>query len=231
MSERKEVAPEIEQKVLKFAQDNEKFTTKQLFEAYPNNPESILRYALNNLRLDNKIHSYGSKRSTFYSVKADLPLEESALQAKEEGPDYEAEILKVIKEKKVVTTSQLVNELGFPSRVKVARALDGLIDQELVYTEGVKRCRKYIWHKVTPGEVVQVLADTAQENGRIESVDQLNRFLLNADEYPSIGITSNARGEITFRYKKLGSLIFQKEFANPKDFIKFIRDITEISDE
>ena len=229
MSERKEVAPEIEQKVLKFAQDNEKFTTKQLFEAYPNNPEFILRYALNNLRLDNKIHSYGSKRSSFYSIKADLPLEEPPPLP--EGPSYEEEIPKVIKERKVITTSQLVTELGFTSRVRVARVLNDLIDKELIYTEGVKRCRKYIWHTVTPSEVVQVLEDNAQGNGKIESVDQLNRFLLNADEYPSIGITSNARGEITFRYKKLGSLIFQKEFSDPKDFIKFIRDITEISDE
>lgn len=230
MNERKEVALEIEQKVLKFAQNHEKFTTKQLFEAYPNNPEFILRYALNNLRFDNTIHVYGTKRSTFYSLKTDLPLEEPTLPGKE-GLNYEKEIPEVIKEKKVVTTSQLVTELGFCSRIRVLKVLVELVEKELVYTEGVKKNRKYIWHTTTPGETIEALAENAKEGMRINVIDQLSSFLRNADDYPSIGITSNARGEFTFRYKKLGTLVFQKEFTDAKELENFIRKITEISNE
>jgi hypothetical protein len=77
--QRREVAPEIEQKILRFAQAKEQFVTKELFESYPNNPEYVLRYALNNLILDKKINMYGEKRGAFYSIKGGLQTPEGSL--------------------------------------------------------------------------------------------------------------------------------------------------------
>lgn len=68
---RRDVAPELEQKVYKIALAHDTFTTKQVFEVYPDNPEFLLRYALNNLRIDKKIFMYGNKRGAYYSIKSD----------------------------------------------------------------------------------------------------------------------------------------------------------------
>ena len=77
--QRKEVAPEIEEKILRFAQSKEQFVTKELFESYPNNPEYVLRYALNNLILDKKINMYGERKGAFYSIKSGLQIPEGSL--------------------------------------------------------------------------------------------------------------------------------------------------------
>jgi hypothetical protein len=77
--QRREVAPEIEEKILRFAKGKEQFVTKELFESYPNNPEHVLRYALNNLILDKKINMYGERRGAFYSIKSGLQTPEGSL--------------------------------------------------------------------------------------------------------------------------------------------------------
>lgn len=70
--ERKDVPDEILEKVLKFANTHKTFLTKELFNAYPNNQEFLLRYALNNLRIDKKLCMYGAKRGSYYSTDFNL---------------------------------------------------------------------------------------------------------------------------------------------------------------
>lgn len=69
--QRKEVDSVIEEKILRFAKERETFTTKELFEANPNIQEFLLRYALNNLRIDEKVFMFGNKRGAYYSTKKD----------------------------------------------------------------------------------------------------------------------------------------------------------------
>jgi len=90
---RKEVSPEIEEKVLRFAKDRETFTVKDVFEAYPNNQEYLLRYAILNLRIDGKIFMFGNKRGAYYSVS---PVEQAAVveEEKKEGLTWHELVLR-----------------------------------------------------------------------------------------------------------------------------------------
>lgn len=69
---RKDVPKEFEDKILRLAQSQQTFTTKDVFTAYPNNQEFMLRYALNNLRIDKKIFMHGNKRGAFYSTSINV---------------------------------------------------------------------------------------------------------------------------------------------------------------
>lgn len=62
-----EVQPEITAKVIRFINAKEKFTTKELFAAYENTPEHLLRIALNNCRVEKKVFMHGNKRGAFYT--------------------------------------------------------------------------------------------------------------------------------------------------------------------
>jgi predicted transcriptional regulator len=70
--EKKDIPIELEEKILKFASTKETFTTKDLFEKYPNNPEFVLRYALNNLRIENRIQMIGNKKGAYYTSNMNL---------------------------------------------------------------------------------------------------------------------------------------------------------------
>lgn len=65
--ELQDVQPEITAKVIRFIESKNKFTTKELFSAYENTPEHLLRIALNNCRVQEKIFMHGNKRGAFYS--------------------------------------------------------------------------------------------------------------------------------------------------------------------
>jgi predicted transcriptional regulator len=70
--EKKDIPIELEEKILKFASTKETFTTKDLFEKYPNNPEFVLRYALNSLRIENRIQMIGNKKGAYYTSNMNL---------------------------------------------------------------------------------------------------------------------------------------------------------------
>lgn len=66
------VPQEIIDKIIRFSDKNDTFTTKQLFETYPNNPEHLLRSGLVILRNQQKVYMYGNKRGAYYSKNKDI---------------------------------------------------------------------------------------------------------------------------------------------------------------
>ena len=64
---RQSVDDSIIKKILRFAETRETFTVKELFEAYPNNPDFVLRNGLVNLRIDEKLFMIGNKKGAYYT--------------------------------------------------------------------------------------------------------------------------------------------------------------------
>lgn len=141
--ERKDVAPEMEQKIFDFAQTKETFTTKEVFEKFENNPEFLLRYALNNLRIDNKIRMYGNKRGAYYSVKFNLSEStEGQDTPKSDNSDLKQRILDLASKQTgwFSRTDLNIENVSIPI---VLAAIKELIQEEKLDTQGELRWTKY----------------------------------------------------------------------------------------
>jgi len=140
---RREVPQEMMDKVLKFAQANERFTTKELFTKFENNPEFLLRYALNNLRIDKAILMYGNKRGSFYSTNFNLSAgESSATEPGSSSSDLKTRILELAKKQSgwFARTDLGIDDVSIPAILTIIKEL---IEEKQLESQGALRWTKY----------------------------------------------------------------------------------------
>lgn len=130
---KKEVPIEIEEKVLKFANEKIKFTIKEVFEKYSNNPEFLLRYAINNLRIDNKIFIHGNKRGAYYSINKNEEsdnIENKHIEEEKNNSSLRERILKNAKEDWFTRPQLNIEDVSIPIVLKVINelVLEGKLD-------------------------------------------------------------------------------------------------------
>lgn len=139
--EKREVPEEMLAKVLSFAKTKETFTTKEVFEKFPNNPEFLLRYALNNLRIDNEICMYGEKRGAFYSTNFNLS---DAEPEPDNGPisDLKQRVLDQIQKQAgwFARTDLGIEDATVPAVLNIIKEL---IDENILESQGSLRWTKY----------------------------------------------------------------------------------------
>jgi hypothetical protein len=152
---KKEVPNELFLKVLRFAKEHDTFTTKQLFEAYPNNQEFLLRYAIQNLRIEEKIYMFGNKRGAYYSMNPNAGSEKQDLEPTD--PDkpnsYASKEVKelILAEAKkrnglYFKRSELGLEEKYPIHVIIA-SIKQLIEDGELEVQGVRRWTEYRYSK------------------------------------------------------------------------------------
>jgi len=148
----KPIPVEIETKVFEFAKLNKTFTTKELFEKYPNNPEFVLRYALNNLRINNKIQMYGNKRGSFYSVDFNLEVDSHSNKPSKENDQIN---LQSIKEKILSQSNKFTSwfkrpDLNLEEPInEILVALKELESEKKLTIRGVARWTEYHFGEVS----------------------------------------------------------------------------------
>lgn len=137
------------EKILKFATTKETFTTKELFAQYPNNPELILRYGLNNLRIDEKIFMYGNKKGAYYSLKKELNTEKNIDKEKEQSTikDIVLNKVKLINGWFKTVDLNLTEKYG---HITVLNTLHELNKNGLVIIRGAKRWTEYRFNNGQP---------------------------------------------------------------------------------
>lgn len=155
---RKEVPDELIIKVMRFAKEHNIFTTKQLFEAYPNNQEFLLRYAVINLRIDEKIYMFGNKRGAYYSMNPNAGLEKDDL-AEPTDPDKpnsyaskEVKELILAEAKKRNGRFFKRSELGLEEKYAihiVIASMKQLIEEGELEVQGIRRWTEYRYSKGT----------------------------------------------------------------------------------
>ena len=139
---RKEVSPEIEEKVLRFATSRETFTVKDVFEAYPNNQEYLLRYAILNLRIDGKIFMFGNKRGAYYSIN---PVEQATIieEEKKDGLTWHELVLREARKFQGKWFKRTDLELKDYSVPQIITTLKELIDLGKIDKRGELRWTEY----------------------------------------------------------------------------------------
>jgi (2Fe-2S) ferredoxin len=139
---RKEVPEEMMEKILKFAQSKERFVTKEVFQKFENNPEFLLRYALNNLRIDNKIKMYGNKKGAFYSTNFNLVEIESDGNTNTDNSDLKQRILDLSSKFTgwFSRTDLKIEDVSIPV---VLSAIKELVQEEKLDIQGELRWTKY----------------------------------------------------------------------------------------
>jgi hypothetical protein len=142
--EKKDIPIELEEKILKFASTKETFTTKDLFEKYPNNPEFVLRYALNNLRIENHIQMYGTKRGSYYSINFNLKEEsgEVSSTSNTSNSDLKQRILDLSEKFPGwwARTELGIDDVSVPN---ILSSIKELIEEKKVESQGSLRWTKY----------------------------------------------------------------------------------------
>lgn len=165
--DKKEVPEEMEQKVFAFAQTKERFSTKEVFEKFPNNPEFLLRYALNNLRIDNKICMYGNKRGAYYSTNFNLTqTTQEADQPKSNNSDLKQRILDLAGQQNgwFSRTDLKIDDVSVPV---VLATIKQLIEEQKLETEGALRWTTY-----------RLIGNTNNQKINKPSGDQLSKDIL-----------------------------------------------------
>ena len=142
--EHKDIPVEIEDKIFKFASTQERFTTKDIFEKYPNNPEFILRSALNNLRIENRIQMYGAKKGSFYSINFNLKEknEEVSSTSNTSNSDLKQRILDLAEKFPGwwARTELGIDDVSIPN---ILFSIKELIEEKKVESQGSLRWTKY----------------------------------------------------------------------------------------
>lgn len=141
--DKKDVPEEMEQKILTFAQTKETFTTKEVFEKFPNNPEFLLRYALNNMRIDNKICMYGNKRGAFYSTNFNLSGgSEPQAESNDDSSELKVRILELATKQTgwFARTDLNIEKESVPT---VLQAIKQLIEEKKLESQGSMRWTRY----------------------------------------------------------------------------------------
>lgn len=141
--DKKEVPEEFESKILAFAQTKDTFTTKDVFQKFENNPEFLLRYALNNLRIDNKICMYGNKKGAYYSVNFNLSeTVEGQDSPKPDNSDLKQRILDLSSKLTgwFSRTDLKIEDVSIPV---VLSAIKELVQEEKLDIQGELRWTKY----------------------------------------------------------------------------------------
>lgn len=144
--EYKEVSQEIMQKVINFVTTHKTFTTKELFLAYPNNQEFLLRYALNNLRIEKKVYMQGNKKGAIYLTAPDLILntDYAPLTVSNNSANYNLQ-------ERVLALAQSLGGWFTRPELKiedvsppiVISALQSLINNKKLQSRGVRRWTQY----------------------------------------------------------------------------------------
>lgn len=148
------IPQEILDKVIRFSDKNDTFTTKQLFEAYPNNPEHLLRSALVILRSQQKVFMYGNKRGAYYSKNNNIDMEsvsENAEQIRNSNTTTLKELIlnnaKKFNGNWFKRPDLTIVEASIPS---VIECLKDLITDGKIITRGAKRWTEY---KISDGSI------------------------------------------------------------------------------
>ena len=177
----------IIQKILRFAATKETFTTKELFAQYPNNPELILRYGLNNLRIDEKIFMYGNKKGAYYSLKKELDATNKQAE-KEEDENLKKIILDKIKK---ITGWFKTADLGLSEKfghINILNTLHDLNNDNVILIRGAKRWTEYCLNsdsaqaeleKETPIKKAEKAQDGPKQDTRPSQQPNLKNKILN----------------------------------------------------
>lgn len=150
----KDVPEEIMLKVLRFAEKHDTFTTKQLFETYPNNQEFLLRYAVQNLRIEEKVFKFGNKRGAYYSMNPNIGPEKDDNQGEvTSGNSYaNREVKQIILEEakkrngNYFKRSDLGLESKYPIHVIIA-SVKQLVEEKELEVQGIRRWTEYRYSK------------------------------------------------------------------------------------
>lgn len=174
------VPQEIIDKVVRFSDNHETFTTKQLFEAYPNNPEHLLRSALVILRNNKKVFMYGNKRGAYYSKNNNIDTN----AVSENNENKKATIMTSLKEVIMEKANKLngnwfkrpdlvIEEASIPS---VIESLKELISDGKIITRGAKRWTEY---KVSDGSNSTETQKDNNDKQNITTNDDIKETILN----------------------------------------------------
>jgi hypothetical protein len=183
---KKEVPDELLIKVMRFAKEHDTFTTKQLFEAYPNNQEFLLRYAIQNLRIEEKIYMFGNKRGAYYSINPNAGSEKEDLEpADPDKPNsYASKEVKelILAEAKkrnglYFKRSELGLEEKYPIHVVIA-SMKQLIEDGELEVQGIRRWTEYRYSKGTEKPVTQDKPTEKNIDGNFE--EKLLNYIIKA---------------------------------------------------
>lgn len=173
------VPQEIIDKIIRFSDNHETFTTKQLFESYPNNPEHLLRSGLVILRNQEKVYMYGNKRGAYYSKNKNIDTNAVATNLEH------AKSFNVINLKDVILENAkkfngnwfkrpdlVINDAPIPS---VIESLKDLIAEGKIDVRGAKRWTEY---KLSGSD--NVTAKDVENTGIVaQSTDKAKESILN----------------------------------------------------
>lgn len=141
------VPQEIIDKIIRFSDKNDTFTTKQLFETYPNNPEHLLRSGLVILRNQQKVYMYGNKRGAYYSKNKDIDTNAVVANSEHVKSSTVINLKDIIIEKAKKFNGNwfkrpdlVINDAPIPS---VIESLKDLIAEGKIDVRGAKRWTEY----------------------------------------------------------------------------------------
>ena len=141
---RQEVDEVIVNKVLRFAQSKETFTIKELFAAYPDNPEAYLRYAVVNLRIDGKLFMFGNKRGAYYSCSPGaIKQGESQEETDQNNSEVKTKVLASIKKVTGWFKRPQLEGLDEYYPQQIIGALKELVEDGICETQGSFRWTEY----------------------------------------------------------------------------------------